>query len=290
MRLLQKSCTVSDVMTTFLNVLKKLKLELKRHGLIQLKTVRHPRLAPQMLAATLGFSSRASRGSGGIPHPASRRFRFPSMLCDFGWHCASAHSGSLWQYDLSQRGRYRKSAAYSGFHWQHVGHGMCSSLGVLKCVPRLTDCNSVWRAAFPSPCKPFQTSTLAFSAQGVVWRAALLSRSINFIVMSFFHKPLTHIGADQNKFSSLVEVVELKTPVWNETCIRMDFMQSQRKDSDFHVLPPHTVPAWGNWEWVSHGFHTGMASLSASHLLLGVASWSEDRIAWLRSKSFYRLF
>lgn len=43
-----------------------------------------------------------------------------------------------------------QSAAYSGFHWQHVGHGMCSGLGVLKCVPRLTDRNSVWRAFFLS--------------------------------------------------------------------------------------------------------------------------------------------
>lgn len=58
-----------------------------------------------------------------------------------------AHCGCMtWVSTLTPQ-----SAAYSGFRWQHVGHGMCSSLGVLKCVPRLTDCNSVWRAFFRSP-------------------------------------------------------------------------------------------------------------------------------------------
>lgn len=35
---------------------------------------------------------------------ASRWFRCPNMLCDFGWHSPSANSGSLWLYDLSQHG------------------------------------------------------------------------------------------------------------------------------------------------------------------------------------------
>lgn len=81
---------------------------------------------------------------------ASRWFGFPSVLCDFGWlsvQPTQAHCGCMtWVSTLTPQ-----SAAYSGFHWQHVGHGMCSSLGVLKCVPRLTDCNSVWRAFFRSP-------------------------------------------------------------------------------------------------------------------------------------------
>lgn len=60
-----------------------------------------PRLSPEMLAQTLGFF--LIRVSEFLTW-ASRWFRFPSMLCDFGWHSVSAHSGSLWLHDLSQHG------------------------------------------------------------------------------------------------------------------------------------------------------------------------------------------
>lgn len=182
------------------------------------------------------------------------------MLCDFGWHSASAHSGSLWLYDLSQHG----DTAVSGLFWLPLAarwswhvfrpwHGkVCATLNRLQlCVTnRLPFRPEHWHFH----CKKF----FFFLKWQRYWSWHWI---FNKKLMTFcdlysdvvFHKYVTHIGREKNMF------------------ITSDFMQSQRKRSNFHVLVPLTVSVWGNWKWVSHGFHTGMVSRSASHLLLAVA-------------------
>lgn len=118
-----------------------------------------PRLSPEMLAPTLGFFlihvSGIRRNSS---HEHHGDLGFPACcvtLDDILFQPTRAHCGCMtWVSTVIPQ-----SAAYSGFHWQHVGHGMCSSPGVLKCVPRLTDCNSVWPAFFLPAFNRLQTWT-----------------------------------------------------------------------------------------------------------------------------------
>lgn len=199
---------------------------------------------------------------------ASRWFRFPSTLCDFGWHSASTHSGSLWLYDLSQHSDTAVSslfwlplaACWSWHMFQPWRVKVCATLNRLQlCVTSLlpltvktvTDLNT---EIFTG--RTFKKGSIIDQEHRILNKKLIMfcDSYIDIVI----HKYVIHIGTDKNLFISL------------------DFMQSQKKHSHFHVLVPHTVPMWGNWEWVSHGFHTGMASLSASHLLLSVARGVRD--------------
>lgn len=191
---------------------------------------------------------------------ASRWFRFPSMLCDFGWHSASAHSGSLWLYDLSQHSDTAVSslfwlplaARWSWHVFQPWRVKVCATLNRLqRCVTSLlpltgkpvTDPNAgifTWRS--------FQKGSNIYQEHWILNKGLMMFCDLYSDIV--IHKNVIDIGTDKKTF------------------VTLDFMQSQRKCSHFHVLVPHTVPMWGNWEWVSRGFRTGMASLSASHLLL----------------------
>lgn len=165
-----------------------------------------------MLALKLGFSSCASQGSGGIPYMNIRWFRFPSMLCDFGWHSASAHSGSLWLYDLSQH----SDTAVSSLFWLPLAAGWSWHVFQLWCVKVCATLNRLQlcvTSLLPLTVKTVTALNNAIFTGRSFQKGRIIDQEhwilnkwwcfVIYIMIELFNKYVTHIGTDKNMFISL---------------------------------------------------------------------------------------
>lgn len=151
---------------------------------------------------------------------APRWFRFPSMLCDFGWHSASAHSGSLWLYDLSQHGDTAVSSLFwlplaARWSW-HVFRPWCVKVCATLNRPQLcvtsllpltvktvTDLHT---DIFTG--RSFQKGSNIDQEHWILNKKLMMFCDLYSDIV--IHKYVTHIGTDKNMFRFHAESEEMQ--------------------------------------------------------------------------------